>query len=86
MATGYTLYVRHEVYALLGRLPRKQRIRILEFLGRLPADPFQHGDYEARSPQGRPIQVKIIGPFAVLFWADHAVSEVKVPDIVPADK
>lgn len=85
MATGYTLYVRHEVYLLLGRLPRHQRSRILEFLDRLPADPVQHGDYEARSPEGRPIHVKVIGAFAVLFWADHAVSEVKVVDIVPAD-
>jgi hypothetical protein len=30
-------------------------------------------------------QAKIIGSFALLFWADHPVSEVKVVDLVPAD-
>jgi hypothetical protein len=85
MATEYSLYVRHEVYSLLQTIKKQPRARILRFLDNLQHNPYQHGDYEAISPESRPIQVKIIGSFALLFGADHAVSEVKVVDLVPAD-
>jgi hypothetical protein len=85
MATEYSVYVRHEVYLRLGKVPVRQRSRLLSFFDSLERDPFQHGDYEVISPEDRQIQVKIIGSYALLFWADHPVSEIKVVDLVPAD-
>ena len=85
MATEYSLYVRHEVYLQLLALRKQPRDRILRFLDSLEHNPYQHGDYEVVSPESRAIQVKIVGSFALLYWADHAVSEVKVVDLVPAD-
>jgi hypothetical protein len=52
----------------------------------LPADPFQVGDYSEPDTTGRPCQVKIIGKHAVYFWADHAGKEVRVVDLVDADR
>mgnify|MGYP001598683968 CR=1 FL=1 len=85
MATEYSLYVRHEVYVRLRNARGRSRDHLLRFLDSLQRDPFQRGDYEMISPEGRSIQVKVIGSFALLFWADHAVSEIKVVDLVPAD-
>ncbi len=85
MANEYSLYVRHEIFLRLKKVSSRQRERVLSFLDSLERDPFQPGDYETLSPDGRPIQTKIVGPFAVLFWTDHAVSEIKVVDFVPAD-
>ena len=85
MGGKYLLFVRHEVYLQLASLRGKQRNLLLSFLDSLAHDPFQSGDYAVVSPEGRPIQVKITERFAVLFWADHAASEIKVIDLVAAD-
>ena len=70
------------------RLPRpttRYRSKILDFIDSLAVDPHQAGDYEEPDNDGRPVQIKIIGSFALTFWADHAVKEVKVTRIERAD-
>ncbi|PWU18771.1 MAG: hypothetical protein C5B50_08210 [Verrucomicrobia bacterium] len=62
------------------------RRRIMQFIDSLGADPFQKGDFSEADDVGRTVQVRIIDRFAVIFWADHAVSEVKVTHIKSADK
>lgn len=58
---------------------------MIRFLESLSTDPFQKGDYADRTPEGREVQVKVIGSHALLYWADHPVREVKVVDLVQAD-
>jgi len=57
----------------------------MRFLESLPSDPFQKGDYQDRTPEGREVQVKVIGSHALVYWADQPVREVKIVDIVKAD-
>ena len=80
----YKVYIRQE--ALLTA-PRSggQRQRIMDFVQSLATDPNCVGDFSERDDVGRTVQVKIIGRYAVTFWADHAVSEVKVTHIQAAD-
>lgn len=85
MAQEYSLYLRHEACLRLRSVRGRQRDRLLSFFDFLERDPFQSGDYEMKSPEGRSIQVKIVGSLAVLYWADHPVKEIKVVDLVPAD-
>jgi hypothetical protein len=71
------------------KLPRPsapERHRLIAFLESLSAGPFQKGDYEETDEIGRPVQIKVIGHYALTFWDDHAVSEVKVARIEKADK
>jgi mRNA-degrading endonuclease RelE of RelBE toxin-antitoxin system len=70
----------------LERPSRRQRDQILRFLQILADDPTKPGDYEERDDIGRPIQIKIVGDFALTYWADHAVREVKVIQIEKADR
>lgn len=79
------LYVRHEVHLRIGTLRSRARTEIMRFLESLSSDPFQKGDYQDRTPEGRDVQVRVIGSHAVLYWADHPVREVKVVDLVQAD-
>jgi hypothetical protein len=58
--------------------PRLERQRILAFLERLENDPSLPGDYTEFDQTGRPNQVLLLGPWAVTYWADHAVREVRV--------
>jgi hypothetical protein len=70
----------------LARPSRHDRDQLLSFLEALEKNPFQLGDFEEPDDVGRSIQIKIIGAYAVSFWADHAVKEVKVVKIEKADR
>jgi hypothetical protein len=63
----------------------RDRTQILDFIDSLAVDPHQTGDFEEPDNDGRPMQIKIIGAYALTYWADHAVKEVKVTRIERAD-
>ena len=64
---------------------RQERDLILRFLESLESRPSRKGDYEEMDAVGRPVQIKVIGKYALTYWADHAVKEVKVTRIELAD-
>jgi len=66
--------------------PRAERERILSFLESLANHPELSGDYAEHDDAGRSVQIKIVGDFALTYWADHAVKEVKVTKIEKADR
>jgi len=58
----------------------------MKFIRSLADHPNTAGDFTEKDNAGRPVQVKIIGRYAITYWADHAVSEIKVTHIKLADK
>ncbi|MFM8656293.1 MAG: hypothetical protein ACKOD5_04075 [Chthoniobacterales bacterium] len=82
----YAVYLRIEAAELLKSVAAQNRRGIENFVDSLSANPFKTGDYTETDAAGRPIQIKILGNFAVAFWADHAVKEIKVVAIVRADR
>lgn len=82
--SSYSVYIEARVAESLPRLKSIERERLLRFLHKLRADPFVAGDYIEHDDIGRLLQVFVIGRHAVVFWADHAVKEVKVLDLKPA--
>ena len=81
----YAVYLRIEAAELLKSVATRNRRGIENFVDSLSGNPFKTGDYAETDAAGRPIQIKILGNFAVAFWADHAVKEIKVVAIVRAD-
>jgi len=81
----YQVYVNQEA---LVSAPRSgaSRKAVMDFIRSLAADPYCGGDFAERDEVGRTVYVKIVARYAVTFWPDHAVSEVKVTHIKPADK
>ena len=59
---------------------------VMKFIRSLADNPNTAGDFVEKDNAGRVVQVKVIGSYAVTFWADHAVSEIKVTHIKSADK
>ena len=70
----------------MKRPSRVERDRVLSFLESLANDPNRSGDYTERDEVGRSVQIKIVGDFALTYWADHAGKEVKVTKIEKADR
>jgi hypothetical protein len=58
----------------------------MAFIRGLADDPNAQGDFSERDEAGRTVQVKLVDRYAVTFWADHPVCEVKVTHIKPADQ
>ena len=81
---AYSVFVESGVAESLLRLKAKDRERLLRVFKQLRTNPFVDGDYVERDDIGRLIQVLLVGRHAVVFWADHAVKEVKILDLKPA--
>ena len=82
----HRVFIAAEVIAFLKTCTRREQLLITRLFEELVNDPFRAGDYVERDETGRPIQVKIIGRYAVFFWADHPVKEVKIVDLKPAGR
>jgi mRNA-degrading endonuclease RelE of RelBE toxin-antitoxin system len=81
----YAVYINE---AALKAAPRSglQREQVMNFIRSLADNPNAPDDFSEKDDAARTIQVKIIGRYAVTFWTDHAVSEIKVTHIKSADK
>lgn len=55
--------------------------KILSFIERLKTNPLTVGDYRQADPQGRMIEVKILGRHAILFFKDPFAGIIKILDI-----
>lgn len=82
----YNIFLRLEATEAIRAVRGAQRTRISAFIDLLANDPFQVGDYTERDESNRQIEIKVIGQYAITFWSDHAVKEVKVVDIQRADR
>ena len=86
MTRPYAIYLRSEVIDSLRRIAGTQRRMIAAYINSLALDPSSEGDYSVRDSSDRDICIKIIGAYAVTFWADHPVREIKIADIRNADR
>lgn len=82
----YEVYLRGEVFEFLRHCRVNERELLLKLLRALGQDPYRRGDFTERDQSGRDIEVVVSRQYAVLFWADHAVKELKVIEIRPADR
>jgi mRNA-degrading endonuclease RelE of RelBE toxin-antitoxin system len=73
---------------LLERVPARgeQRKLIMDFIRSLAGDPHATGDYTDLDESQRTRQIRIIGRYAVTYWADHPVKTVMIVDVRPADR
>lgn len=82
----YEVYLRQEVFEFLRQRRRDERDQLLAVLRQLRKDPFRRGDFSERDRSGRDIKGLVVRRFAILFWTDRAVKEVKVTEIRYADR
>jgi len=82
---AYAVFIHEQALAAAPR-SRMQREAVMRFIRSLADNPNTAGDFTEKDLAGRIVQVKVIGRYAVTFWADHAVSEIKVTHVKSADK
>ena len=82
---AYAVFINEQALAAAPRsgIPRE---RVMKFIRSLAGNPNTAGDFTEKDNAGRIVQVKVVGRYAITFWADHAVSEIKVTHIKSADK
>jgi hypothetical protein len=81
----YQVYINHEALLTAPR-SGQQRRAIMDFIASLSNNPFSQGDFTELDDTGRNIFVKVVGNFAITYWADHAVCEIKVTHVRRADR
>ena len=82
---AYAVFIHEQALAAAPR-SGTQREAVMKFIRSLADNPNTAGDFTEKDLAGRIVQVKVIGRYAVTFWADHAVSEIKVTHVKSADK
>lgn len=78
MSVEYVLFMRSEVVEFYRSLRRTEKDSLTQFFELLENYPTLKGETTERDDLGRPVEVKFIGKFKVVYWADHPVKEVKV--------
>lgn len=78
-----TVFVHEDVLSFLLQADGRGE-SILKFIRRIAEDPYLPGDFKDSDEIGRPLEVKLVGQYAVTYWADHAVKEIKVINIEAA--
>lgn len=85
MSQGYKVYVEEEAIVFLLTIPKSKRKRLQAFIRSLADSPFNEADFPESDLLDRKSFCKVIDEFALSFYPDHAVKEVKVFEIVFAD-
>ena len=82
----YKIYMALEAVEALQAVPWAQRARLSRFIDSLADNPTQAGDYAEKDETDRTIQIKVLGRFAIAYWRDDAVEEIRVVEVVRADR
>ena len=77
MPAPYQVWLRQPCLDYLATLRANSRQRLISWLEALANEPSREGDFTSQGNDDRDWQVAILGPHAVVWWVDHAVSEVK---------
>lgn len=86
MRLRYTAVIHFQVAEQLLDVAGLQRSRLLAFLDSLERDPWQTGDYSEPDADDRINQIRIVGRWAVTYWPDHAIREIRVVRLERSDR
>lgn len=78
MSVEYVLFMHSEVVETYRSLRRTEKDLLGQFFDLLENYPTLEGETTERDDSGRTVQVKFVGKFKVVYWADHPVKEIKI--------
>ena len=82
----YELYIRRAAFDFLRQLRSAERDQLLRLLDELCSDPHRVGDFVEKDATGRNVEAMIFRGYAIFYWPDHAVKELRVIKIRLADR
>jgi hypothetical protein len=69
------------MHQILSLRPAATRRMIISQIEKLANVPHTNGDFEVIDSTGRKNQVQVLHGYAITFWADHAVKELRIVDV-----
>lgn len=78
MSVEYVLFMRSEVVEFYRSLRRAEKDSLARFFDVLERYPTLAGETTERDAIGCIVQVKFVGKFKVVYWADHSAKEIKI--------
>ena len=75
------VYSEEALRQILALRPASLRLLILSRIENLAQNPFTPGAYEVLDEHHRQNQVLVLSGFAITFWADHPVKDVRIVDV-----
>ena len=86
MPGKYQVFIEQQIIDYLQSLDDSTRKEIMSFIRLLSDSPSQGGDFPESDETGRDTYCKIISDHALSYYPDHAASEIKVFELIKADK
>lgn len=81
----YQIYLHEKVADDLRPVLGKQREAVEDFLDLLHGDPFIQGDF-VKHLSTRDLEVKVLRRYSIYFYADHAVKEIIIIELLRSDR
>ncbi len=82
MSTLYEPVLSSKAWEHLSSCTKSRQRRLIKLINTLADYPFQLGDYQTTDSVGRPIENLRIEGYMIIYWADHAVKELRILDLV----
>jgi hypothetical protein len=82
----FRLLIDYDVVVYVEGLSKTDRRAIRDRLVEIRDFPAHRSDYVEHDAVGREVGINICGAFAIKFWVDHAVQQIKILDVHPADR
>lgn len=82
MASSYSIFLRRAAADTLAGLREPRKSAISKFIDYLGENPFYEGDFPEQDDTGRIVYCKIISDFAITYYPDHPVEEIKILELV----
>lgn len=81
----YRVYIEEEAVETIAATRGRQRAALMKFVRGLALAPFNEGDFSELDQIGRRVFTKLVADYAVSYWPDHSVNEIKVFQVSRAD-
>jgi len=78
---SYETVLSSRAAAFLVSLTKARQRKLIGLLYQLAENPSQTGNYAESDETGREVQFLLVRDRLIAFWADHAVSELRIVDI-----
>jgi mRNA-degrading endonuclease RelE of RelBE toxin-antitoxin system len=82
----YRVFIEQSAVEAIAGVRGKKRQKLKDFVRLLEENPYDEGDFHEFDDTGRKTFSKIVADHAVSYFADHAVKEVKIFEVVKADE
>lgn len=81
MPQYYTVYIRRAASKTLEGIDGTRKKAIERYIDYLGENPFDEGDFSEEDVNGRRVFCKVVQDYAVTFFPDHSVKELKIIEI-----